>query len=184
MKHNLRAPLMFDIISSHVSFKDATVLDLGCGYGDMCSYALVAGARKVVGVDQNPEMIKTTTERCSSESFHGLVGTVESRSMFDLASQVIGWKTFNIGYFFSVFPYLNTPIQTLTMMRTMCDVCFVEAQYVGDGPGTILDTGAMEYLLSGDGEDSPSVGFWEAKMIGFTVVKGRDTKREIWLCSN
>lgn len=45
------------------------VLDLGCGYGWHCRYALEQGAREVVGVDISQRMLeearcRTTSERC------------------------------------------------------------------------------------------------------------------------
>lgn len=45
------------------------VLDLGCGYGWHCRYALEQGAREVVGVDISQRMLeqarcRTISERC------------------------------------------------------------------------------------------------------------------------
>lgn len=39
------------------SFKDKKILDLGCGFGDLCKFAENDGARKVVGIDISKNMI-------------------------------------------------------------------------------------------------------------------------------
>lgn len=39
-------------------FKDKTILDLGCGYGWHCQYALAKGAKHVVGVDISQMMLE------------------------------------------------------------------------------------------------------------------------------
>lgn len=42
--------------------KDKSVLDLGCGYGWHCKYAVECGARKVLGIDLSEKMIQKATE--------------------------------------------------------------------------------------------------------------------------
>lgn len=43
--------------------RDKAVLDLGCGFGDNCFYAIEQGARKVVGIDISESMLKIARER-------------------------------------------------------------------------------------------------------------------------
>lgn len=47
-------------------FKDKRVLDLGCGYGWHCQYAIENGAREVVGVDISSKMLETAKEKTDS----------------------------------------------------------------------------------------------------------------------
>lgn len=42
--------------------KNKTVLDVGCGHGSMCVYMALAGAKKVVGMDINSELIDFANE--------------------------------------------------------------------------------------------------------------------------
>ena len=43
-------------------FKDKTVLDLGCGYGWHCRYAVEQGAASVIGIDISERMLQKATE--------------------------------------------------------------------------------------------------------------------------
>lgn len=49
------------------SFKDKKVLDLGCGYGDLCKLAEEDGARKIVGVDISKKMLEMAKNINSSD---------------------------------------------------------------------------------------------------------------------
>ncbi|WP_073587880.1 class I SAM-dependent methyltransferase [Anaerocolumna xylanovorans] len=48
-------------------FQDKRVLDLGCGYGWHCQYALEHGARKVTGVDISAKMLEKAREKTDSK---------------------------------------------------------------------------------------------------------------------
>lgn len=48
-------------------FKGKSVLDLGCGFGWHCRYALEQGAQSVVGIDLSEKMLKEAQERTSSD---------------------------------------------------------------------------------------------------------------------
>src|SRR5690625_144886 len=47
-------------------FKNKTVLDLGCGYGWHCNYAIEQGAKRVIGIDQSEKMLKVASEKFPS----------------------------------------------------------------------------------------------------------------------
>lgn len=48
------------------SLKDKNILDLGCGYGWHCQYAVEKGAKSVTGVDISEKMLKVAKEKTSS----------------------------------------------------------------------------------------------------------------------
>lgn len=48
-------------------FKAKRVLDLGCGFGWHCQYAIEHGASKVLGVDLSSKMLKVAREKTSKE---------------------------------------------------------------------------------------------------------------------
>ena len=51
-------------VKSYVSrFKEKTVLDLGCGYGWHCQYAVECGAKQVLGIDLSEKMIQEAQTR-------------------------------------------------------------------------------------------------------------------------
>lgn len=47
-------------------FKDKRVLDLGCGYGWHCQYAIEQGAKSVTGIDISERMLQTAREKTDS----------------------------------------------------------------------------------------------------------------------
>ncbi len=51
------------ILSLFPDVTGARVLDLGCGPGDICRYAVEQGARSAIGVDQSQEMIALAKQR-------------------------------------------------------------------------------------------------------------------------
>lgn len=59
-------------------FTGKTVLDLGCGYGWHCRYAVENGAKKVIGIDLSERMIEKAKEMTNSSkiSYH-LMGMEE-----------------------------------------------------------------------------------------------------------
>ena len=47
-------------------FKGKRVLDLGCGFGWHCRYAIERGAKSVVGVDLSEKMLQEAREKITS----------------------------------------------------------------------------------------------------------------------
>ena len=85
---------------------------------------------------------------------------------------------YDIGICFSVLPYLKKPASFLYKMKKLCELCLIECQYDGDGPGFsfIKSDATMAAYLYG-------VGFREIVPIGKTYVEGRNKYRTIWMCS-
>lgn len=48
-------------------FKDKRVLDLGCGFGWHCQYAIEHGAKAVTGVDISEKMLTVAKEKTDSK---------------------------------------------------------------------------------------------------------------------
>ena len=50
------------------------VLDIGCGVGELCQYALSCGAGKVVGIDCSKNMLELARQNCSKDiSFYNIL---------------------------------------------------------------------------------------------------------------
>lgn len=67
--------------------QDATVLDIGCGYGDFCRFAIGSGASRVVGVDPSQRMLSAAKNQAGQHE-HYEVGSFENLCFderFDLA---------------------------------------------------------------------------------------------------
>lgn len=60
--------------------KDKNVLDLGCGYGWHCKYAVECGAREVLGIDLSEKMIQRAKEINSSPEITYQVGGLDDYS--------------------------------------------------------------------------------------------------------
>ncbi|GGC96758.1 class I SAM-dependent methyltransferase [Enterococcus wangshanyuanii] len=59
-------------------FSGKTVLDLGCGYGWHCRYAVAQGAEKVIGIDLSEKMINKAEEMTTSSKItYQLMGMEE-----------------------------------------------------------------------------------------------------------
>ncbi|KKM74225.1 hypothetical protein LCGC14_1402440 [marine sediment metagenome] len=168
MGHNTRSPEQWDIISNHIDFQGKTLIDLGCGKGDLLFHAFDAGA-KVVGVDHNIDNIKhIRTARPGIKTLFGELDLME----------IWFWERVDIAICFSVLPYLKRPGDTLKWINTHSDIALIECQYADDGPGFdfLIDNDDMKQWLLQIGE------FKEVEVIGHTLVEGRNTKRFIWRC--
>ena len=58
-----RCRRMGNIEKAAAGFKDKRVLDLGCGYGWHCIYAMEHGASSVVGVDISHKMLEVAKRK-------------------------------------------------------------------------------------------------------------------------
>ena len=174
--HNQRAPEQWRIISGHVDFEGKTVLDLGCGYGDIMHRCHNTGARYVLGLDKDMNLSGLLSDKrqiinyldyafCDMDS--GL-----SQWVYDRSNP--GW---NIIICFSVLPYLTDPTATLHWIRQHSEQALIECQLSGDGPGPdwLKCPQDMRRWLD-------SIGWQSVERIGETTVKDRGTKRGIWLC--
>lgn len=167
---NTRAEAMWRIISREVDFRNKRVIDLGCGTGDFLWRAYVAGARFIVGVEQenNDRLRQMLRDKICSI----VLGDINSHQ--DIANFS---KPFDIAMCFSVFPYLDDIPATLQWMAENFALCLIEAQYDPEpyNIGVASDTGMAELLIAN--------GFNHVKPLGYTYVEIRDAKRTIWLCS-
>lgn len=69
-------------------FTDKTVLDLGCGYGWHCNYAIEHGAKSVIGIDQSEKMLEIAKEKFNSPKIIYMKNNIEAihfpKSSFDI----------------------------------------------------------------------------------------------------
>jgi SAM-dependent methyltransferase len=164
--HNVRSPEQWEIISRHIDFKGKTVLDLGCGKGDILFRAFKAGAQ-VLGIDSDGANVK-----------HNLEIHPEIKVVVDDIEFMILDRQVDIAICFSVLPYLKRPASTLEWINIHSEVALIECQYAGDGPGFafLKGNGDMREWLLDVGQ------FKKVKVIGKTLVEGRNKKRYIWMC--
>lgn len=173
--YNQRAPLMWAIIAPCVDVAGRTVVDLGCGYGDLLLRTAVAGAREVLGVEGDPRIAMITHERIRQAGYGDRVLVTEE----DLDAWAAGFPArWDVGFCCSVLPYLREPRGFLRAMAAACTVGVVECQYAGDGPGPdfLRSDDDMRALLA-------AAGWTTIRAIGKThVTAGRDCWRTIWRC--
>jgi SAM-dependent methyltransferase len=166
--HNYRSPEQWAIISQHIDFQGKTVLDIGCGKGDILSRASKAGATTVTGIDKDEENVEYIRN---------------SRSEIEIIATDVGflgpWPKVDIAICFSVLPYLKCPLNVLQWINHHSNIALIECQYDGDGAGFafLKENDDMEkWLLEAQ--------FQKVQPIGYTVVLGRNTKRYIWMCGD
>ena len=164
--HNGRCDDMWESITNYVNFERKSVLDLGCGYGDFSIRALMEGAFPVTAIDHDPRIMATFGER---------IGGLPIRKLCrDLTEWLCEWKTkWDIIMCFSVLPYVDTE-EVMRLMSERSEMCLIECQYAGDGPGNIENDAEMYMLLT---------TYWDdCEPIGYTNVKEGRFKRTIWRC--
>jgi len=189
--YNQRAGHMWDIISQHVDFKGKSVIDLGCGHGDLLVRAYAAGATHLFGYDKDLDALNDTRQKL--ESIQAVLNTgkvyLEQCDMVSVECQK-DWKSIHcdIAICCSVLPYLqyypiypdtlSFPSGILKLMFDNAPLSIIECQYAGDGPGfnSIPDDIIMGVWLEN------AAGWSTVTPIGKTFVEGRDKWRTIWKC--
>lgn len=175
MNYNQRFPEIWQILTQHIDFTGKTLLDIGCGYGDLIKAAYQDGAT-VYGLDRD---------------FPNELKAIHYPDRFYLIRDDINWWTDNDYPFkrgknknsridiltcFSVLPYLKNMLETLSYFKQIAPMVVIECQYYGDGPGLLF--------IQND-EDMRRVldSYWPVvSKIGQTFVDGRNKYRSIWLC--
>ena len=167
--HNTRSPQQWDIISKHVDFKDKSVLDLGCGYGDILFRCWQAGAR-CKGLESDINVFNDVISRSPDYDIILLHWDLEDYIKDNP-------KRYDITICFSVLPYLRQPFSVLEWMQSQSKVSLIECQYAGDGPGFGMiqnDENMADWLRL--------AGWQSVEPIGYTMVKEGRFKRTIWCC--
>jgi predicted RNA methylase len=175
---------MWRQIKKRVKFKDKTVLDLGCGYGDFMHFALMAGASFVTGVERDIMVAASASGRLTDFGYAmGKDFLMSSEDIDDMVSENLDGLTINDAYdsdiimCFSCLPYLMFPEYALQWMRRHSDITLIECQYADDGPGFsyIKNDDDMIMLLA-------ESGWHRIARTGRTHARIRDSYRTIWAC--
>jgi len=179
--HNTRAKEMWSVISPEVSFEGKTVIDIGCGHGDMSRRVFDGGVSLLVSIDSSYDNINATVRNALRDTnyntrFIPFHRSFEQFVMFDIRA----FDIFDIAICFSVLPYFKDGIPlSLQKIASICKYALLECQYHGDGPGP-------EELKSS--EDFKKIilnnGFSEALLMGYSVVKSRGLHRDIFYCKS
>lgn len=171
MAYNVRSPQQWEIISKQVDFEGKTVLDLGCGKGDILCRAFEVGA-VVFGVDKDGKNIEYI------EEIHPEISGIMQGDVSYLLSLNLDVGIVAIAICFSVLPYLQNPGAVLKWINDHSVIAFIECQYAGDGPGLafLIDNEAMKDWLLVAGQ------FKKVENIGHTLIEGRNKRRYIWMC--
>jgi SAM-dependent methyltransferase len=176
LKHNKRASQIWKVIHDYFPdhFDGAAVTDLGCGYGDIAISALEAGAVPVMLVDRSWQFIQMAFQKAKDAGYSNKVVGYQ----LDITPEAVRnfAENSDIGIMTSVLPYLDDPNEILKA-ATDFPTFIIECQYAGDGPG-------FDFLKSPiDMADwLEDCGFNEVAIIGHTIVKDRNKRRDIWAC--
>ena len=162
---NTRAGEMWDFITTHVDFKNRTVADFGCGYGDFVWRAIDAGASRVTAFDKKQKFDILMPYDLQIEFVQDDIEDIEIIKIHD------------IGLCFSVLPYLRNPRDFLSFMYTNVVMSLIEVQYDPEpyNIGVDNDTDMMSMLHE--------CGFDFVMPIGKTFIAYRNIYRTIWMCT-
>lgn len=168
---NSRAPEMWEHISEHVDFKGASVLDVGCGYGDLLTYAARAGASYVVGVDIDRYSLDVTRNKLKETGVAYKLQHMDINKKWDLFG-------FDVVICTSVLPYVDDMNKIAMRLAVAGKKAIIEMQYHGDGPGPLMiaSDSDMEMWLH---------NYWRnVKAIGTSFTGRIPPVRSLWLCTN
>lgn len=173
---NTRAEAMWDIVKRSVDFRGKSVIDLGCGHGEMLWRAYIAGAINVTGTDKNWENMPEHLSIFYPEEFHIVKGDLNK-----ITNGSYPWYDVDdIAICFSVLPYLDNPFGFASWMAKTFQECLIEVQYypepynIGDNIRSDED---MQYWLE-------EAGFSNTIPLGKTEVRIRFPHyRTIWYCT-
>lgn len=172
--HNSRADTIWRLIEPTVFWKDKFCVDIGCGHGDFLWRMKNAGALYVLGVDNDPQALKSARDRVVK---NGATGIRFAGQWIEEWMPACRDDVYDIVICFSVLPYLSwTYGKALRELRRVVkETLFFEVQYENDGPGKeITSDYGMKALLTKSG--------WKPKPLGVTMAKG-EFKRTIWKCT-
>jgi len=103
----------FDRFDGQVNFTQKSVLDVGCGFGDMCIYMALNGAKKVVGIDIDEHRINFASSKLAS-NYKELSSIVE----FHLVSGLdFGHREFDIVLSKDSFEHYSDPKNVIHAMK-------------------------------------------------------------------
>lgn len=169
MPVNKRDEARWALIEPHVELHGKTILDVGCGMGDVLMRCCLVGAKLVHGVDHDNMVVAAVTERlagCPGVSiFEHDVQQFLSRSR----------RKYDVGFCLSVLPYVSME-KVLDLLRRRVRMAFVECQYQGDGPAaTVRDDEEMASILE-------ATKWASVERLGTVPVAIRRAERTVWLC--
>jgi predicted RNA methylase len=171
MPHNKRFPEQWRIITDHIDLTDKTIVDAGCGYGDMVKALIAAGAGYVFAYDID----KGLCERLQALNLERVCISNEDINTWQCDAS--NFKRVDFLICFSVLPYLTNPFGSLRIFKCYARQCLIECQYKGDGPGfkhIHNDDDMIAYLHQ--------AGFRNVVKLGETEIKDRNAVRPIWRC--
>lgn len=168
--YNGRAPEMWHQIKRAVNFAGKSVLDVGCGRGDMLLYTHHAGARQVIGIDHDPTEAEAARNRVKNLPI--VVHLEDAQVWYALNTPEGSTPLFDVVLCFAVVPYQDQPTQLLSMLKDLGRQAILEIQTVGDGPGKWEQTMIPSKLR----------GIWDhVQAIGQTRAKEKFW-RKLYLC--
>jgi SAM-dependent methyltransferase len=168
---------MLEHIAANENFRGASVLDLGCGYGDLLLGSAFAGAVDITGVDQNLYCLDIARRKIAKlmptgVRFRFLFMDIDIRSVL---GNSLSW--YDIAFCTSVLPYLENREMVLSFLSARSSTTFVEMQYYGDGPGP------ADIKNDNDMRDMLCKHWSEVEKIGETRTGRTPPTRSIWKCS-
>jgi 2-polyprenyl-3-methyl-5-hydroxy-6-metoxy-1,4-benzoquinol methylase len=175
--YNYRAIAQWKLITECVDPERKSVVDLGCGWGDICLNFARNKAWQVTGYDTDPKAISVAKARI----FHRQrdLPHLISFQVRDVQYLPDDYYPVDIILFLSVMPYLIHPRRVLKWIVKHSAMSFIETPYYGreaDGLALTKDDSEMEFLLGG-------LGFETYLKVGSTTYPKGKNERTMWFCT-
>ena len=170
---NNRANEMWSIIRLGLEHAQS-VVDFGCGYGDLAYQILRDDPHaRVICADKQQNMVEIALSKCKmfEKRVTGFVCDLDDPTTIPWASQLA-----DVAICTSVLPYVRWGT-VLVQLAQYFNTVFIECQYRGDGPGlkNIESDTDFSMLLQ-------KAGFEDHFKMGSTDIIDRGKSRSIWKC--
>lgn len=139
-------------------FRDKTVLDLGCGYGWHCNYAVEKGAQKVIGIDQSEKMLQVATEKFDSPKINFIQGPIEEirfpKNSFDviISSLALHYVEDYAGLIYKISSMIKEGGQIVFTVEHPTFTAFGSQDWYYSEKGEILHFPVDNYFMEGKRE--------------------------------
>jgi len=167
---------MWEHISS-IDFRDKTVVDIGCGHGDISRRVFDAGVSSLVSIDNVGVILDEAIKNVFGSKRFNIETSRKFKPYHVSFDDFLSFNTdvFDIAICLSVLPYFPAGIPaSLQSISSICKTAIFECQYYGDGPGPeeLHDYQDFKKMLMNN-------GFYDVELIGYSTVLSRGLTRDI-----
>lgn len=152
----------YDVMQFPDSFKDLSVLDIGCNIGRICYDAKQRGAKRTVGIDNREDVVKAMNRYYQEKGIDVELIAFDINEGLHGFRQKVGQTQFDYIYALSIWSHIDK--QKLWDIINLCEprVCILE----DNAPSRIRSLDSIESILR------KNLNFSNVDFLGFTTDRG------------